>query len=160
MSGWFADQWQTLVGVVSGAGGGAIFVKLVDQFRRKSEHDDDHEHRKRQQSDTVALDMVQHYEARLAAVEERHSECQEQVRELHEFYSDIKADLHALLTAIKISPEKATEAVAIIEAKRGIKVNNARQAAQIETSSDSVRDHVNAPLASAKAVRPVIIPKN
>jgi hypothetical protein len=160
MSGWWTDQWQTLVGVVSGAGGGALLVKLVDQFRRKSEHDDDHEHRKRQQSDTVALDMVQHYEVRLAAVEEKHGKCQEEVSKLHEFYSDIKADLHALLTAIELSPEKAIEAVAIIKAKSGAKVNNARQAAQIETSSDSVRDHVNAPTASAKAVRPAIIPKN
>jgi len=160
MSDWLSDQWHTIVAILGGGGAGAVVVKLVDQFRRSKHDDNEHEHRKRMQSDAVALDMVEHYEARLQAVEEKHSECQEEVRKLHEFYSDIKADLHALLTAIEISPEKATEAVAIIKAKSGAKVNNARQAAQIETSSDSVRDHVNAPIASAKAVRPAIIPKN
>jgi hypothetical protein len=149
MSTGFSVPWSAIGSFVLGGGGTAFLVKLWDHRRRK-----------RAQSDSVALDLVQAQAKRIDDLEAQHGACQLEIAALHQRYSDMHADLEALLLAIELAPEKAAEAVAKIRGKGKLKLASAREAGQIAQSSDHVREHVNAPLATAKAVRTATIPKD
>lgn len=104
-------DWLPVLTGIGGGGLGAGIRPLLDFYRTK-----------RQQSDEVAINLVEKLQARVEGLErdaeqERQS-CDAKLSVLRHELRNVQNNFDALLLAIEVAPEKASEVVAKINARR------------------------------------------
>lgn len=116
-------QWPAIVSAVGGLGGGGLVVKILEDRRERHKTDLEAAQVKREQTDEVALDLVNKLTVRLEKVEadaaHEREICESRLSSLRHELRNVAANFDGLLLALKYaSPERIQEIVADVLSRR------------------------------------------
>ncbi|WP_420137719.1 hypothetical protein [Sphingomonas sp.] len=110
----FSQTWAALFGAAIGGGGiGAGLRPVLDYWKGR-----------RQQTDEVAMGLVEKLQARIERLEEsslaERALCDAKLSSLRHELKNVQGNFAALLLAIEVAPERAAEVVAKVNARYAV----------------------------------------